>query len=157
NPEIEEISLTLTARCGGSLMITPWCWILALSSWVSPQGPITTGTLMSQMSDFQGLARAPAPGEGVVQFSSYDRRSNLPGGPGWFSNSDGFGGEPTPNFEAVLKEPRGDGIGEYLICDVQRPGAIVRTWTAAIEGIIRVYLDGSPEPIYDGPAADFLM
>ncbi|MCC6428896.1 MAG: DUF2961 domain-containing protein [Phycisphaerales bacterium] len=119
--------------------------------------PITTGSLIAEMADLESLTRHPGPGIRVVQFSSYDRRSSIPGGPDWFGNADGFGNEPIPGFEAVVKAPGADGIGEYLICDIQQPGAIVRTWTAAIEGTIRVYLDGSTMPIYDGSAFDFLM
>lgn len=130
---------------------------VVLSTFAAPAEPITVGTLIAGMSDLEALTRHPGPGVRVVQFSSYDRRSNLPGGPDWFGNSDGFGNEPIPGFEAVIKEPGADGIGEYLLCDIQQPGAIVRTWTAAIEGTIRMYLDGSVQPIYDGPAVDFLM
>lgn len=128
-----------------------------LCTLAAPTEPITTGSLIAEMSDLEALTRHPGPGVRVVQFSSYDRRSNLPGGPDWFGNSDGFGNEPIPGFEAVIKEPGTDGIGEYLICDVQQPGAIVRTWTAAIDGTIRLYLDGAEQPIYDGAAKDFLM
>lgn len=117
--------------------------------------PITTGTLVDQMVDLHRLAEYPTPGYKTIQFSSYDRRSDTPGGPHWFANSDGFGGEPIPNFEAVLKEPEGDTPGEYLICDVEGPGAIVRLWTARIGGTIRMYLDGDPTPIYDGSAEEF--
>jgi hypothetical protein len=122
----------------------------------APPG-VTTTSLIAHMADFESLTRHPAPGTRVVQFSSYDRRSSVPGGRDWFANSDGFGSEPIPNFEGVVRAPGADGIGEYLICDIQQPGAIVRTWTATITGTIRMYLDGSPTPIYDGPAKDFLM
>ncbi|MBN2447778.1 MAG: DUF2961 domain-containing protein, partial [Phycisphaerae bacterium] len=87
-------------------------------------------------------------------------RSQIPGGPDWFANSDGFGREPIPNFEAVLVEPGEDGVGEYLICDVRGPGAIVRTWSAACNGTIRLYLDEDGDdatPVYDGPANAFLF
>ncbi len=118
---------------------------------------ITTGTLIGEMADMEGLTRLPRPGTRVVQFSSYDRRSSVPGGPDWFANSDGFGSEPIPNFEGVVRQPGADGIGEYLICDIQQPGAIVRTWTATIRGTIRMYLDGATTPTFDGPATEFLM
>lgn len=118
--------------------------------------PITTRTLIAEMIDLPRLAAMPDPFFRTIQFSSYDRRSDTPGGPGWFSNSDGFGREPVPNFEAVITEPNEQGVGEYLICDVEGPGAIVRCWTAAIEGTIRVTLDEADTPLYDGPAADFL-
>lgn len=119
--------------------------------------PVTTRSLIAEMADLEHLTRYPGPGVRLVQFSSYDRRSNLPGGPGWFANSDGFGGEPIPGFEAVIRPPSAEGgEGEYLIGEVQQPGAIVRTWTAGMTGTIRVYLDGADQPVFDGPAEDFL-
>ncbi len=116
---------------------------------------VSTESLFNEMIDMVGLTKFPDPVFHTVQFSSFDRRSRLPGGPDWFANSDGFGGEPTPNFEKVLKEPDESGIGEYLIAEVNGPGAIVRLWTAAIEGEIKLYLDGQSTPVYDGPAVDF--
>jgi hypothetical protein len=118
--------------------------------------PITTGTLVRELTDLHRLADFPRPAYKTVQFSSYDRTSDLPGGPGWFANNDGFGGEDTPNFVGVVKEPGADGIGEYLICDVEGPGAIVRTWTAVMAGSLRLYLDGAAEPLYDGSADEFM-
>jgi hypothetical protein len=119
--------------------------------------PITTGSLVREMLDMQRLAELPDPYLETVQYSSYDHRSTVPGGPDWFANSDGFGGEPVPNFEAVLKQPDEKGIGEYLICDVAGPGAIVRVWTAAIGGTLKVYLDDAEKPIFDGSAQEFLI
>lgn len=116
---------------------------------------ITTGSLVAEMIDMHHLAEFPSPFYKTVQFSSHDRRSSLPGGPDWFANSDGFGREPIPNFEAVLREPDKKGIGEYLVCDVKGPGAIVRTWTAAINGTIRMFLDDADTPVFDGPADEF--
>lgn len=117
--------------------------------------PITTGTLIEEMIDLRGLTYFPSPSFRTAQFSSYDRRSSLPGGPGWFANSDGFGGEPIPGFEKVLKEPAADGSGEYLIADVAGPGAVVRLWTASISGKVRLFIDDMERPLYDGPADDF--
>lgn len=117
--------------------------------------PITTATLVNEMIDMHTLSYFPQPGYKTVQFSSYDRRSNLPGGPNWFANHDGFGGEPLPGFEGVVTAPGENGVGEYLICDVKGPGAIVRTWSAAMKGEIRMYLDNAEEPQYAGPAFDF--
>ncbi len=120
-------------------------------------GTVTTGTLAREMVDMHRLTRTAAPFYHTVQYASYDHRSTLPGGPGWFDNSDGFGNEPVPNFEAVLEEPGDDGVGTYLVCDIQGPGAMVRTWTAAITGTFRIFLDGADEPIYEGKAQDFLV
>jgi len=119
--------------------------------------PVTTGSLVDEMVDMHRLARVPDPFFRIVQFSSYDRRSSLPGGKDWFGNSDGFGGEPIPNFEGVIREPGSDGVGEYLVCDVAGPGAVVRTWGAAIKGEIRVYLDGKRDSVYAGPSEAFLQ
>jgi len=120
--------------------------------------PITTGTLVHEMIDMRRLSEFPDPAFKTVQFSSYDRRSNVPGGPGWFANSDGFGKEPIPNFEGVLREPEEkNDEGEYLICDVKGPGAIVRVWTARMAGTIRLYLDGSEKPVFEGPSEEFLQ
>lgn len=133
------------------------CAAIGFLGSVTWAAPITTESLVNEMIDMHHLTRFPSPAYKTVQFSSYDRRSNLPGGPGWFENSDGFGGEPIPNFEGTLKEPAADGVGEYLICDVPGPGAIVRVWTAAMEGTIRLYLDNAEQPVWDGPAQEFLL
>jgi hypothetical protein len=127
------------------------------ASGITAASPITTGSLVGEMVDMPLLTRFPTPGYKTVQFSSYDRSSSVPGGENWFANADGFGGERTPNFEAVIKLPEGKIPGEYLMCDVEGPGAIVRLWTAKIEGVIRVFLDGENAPLYDGPAEDFLL
>jgi len=120
--------------------------------------PITTGSLVAQMVDMHYLGQYPDPAYKTVQFSSYDHQSTLPGGPAWFGNSDGFGNEPTPNFEGVVQQPStADGEGVYLICDVEGPGAIVRTWSARMEGTIRLFLDGASAPVFEGPSEDFLM
>ena len=128
---------------------------MTCDSGTDSSSPVSTESLFKDMIDMVGLTKFPDPAFQTVQFSSFDRRSQLPGGPDWFANSDGFGGEPRPNFEKVLKEPDENGIGEYLIAEVNGPGAVVRLWTAAIEGIIRLYLDGQSTPLYDGPALDF--
>jgi len=107
------------------------------------------------MIDLWKLMEYPLPEYRTIQFSSYDRRSTLPGGPGWFSNSDGFGSEPIPNFEKVLAEPDEEGIGKYLIADVKGPGAIVRLWSAAISGQIELFLDEQKEPVCKGEAIEF--
>ena len=123
----------------------------------SVEPAVTTETLFAEMIDMAGLTYFPEPSYKTVQFSSFDHRSTLPGGPDWFANSDGFGGEPIPNFEDVIREPGEDGVGEYLIADVQGPGAIVRLWTAAINGQVKLFLDDLEEPLYDGPAQDFFQ
>ncbi len=118
---------------------------------------VSTESLLREMTDLQGLSLYPIPAFKTIQYSSYDRRSQYPDQPGWFMNSDGFGGEPVPGFESVLKAPDGNNIGEYLICDVKGPGAIVRLWTAWIEGEIELYIDSKERPIYNGNAQKFFQ
>jgi hypothetical protein len=131
------------------------CLSTVLAGERDEQRTITTGSLFDEMADMANLATFPKPAFRTIQFSSYDHRSRLPGGPDWFANSDGFGGEPIPNFEKVLRAPDANGTGEYLIADVNGPGAIVRLWTAAISGNVRVSIDGSQTPVFEGSADDF--
>ncbi|UCD53491.1 MAG: DUF2961 domain-containing protein [Phycisphaerales bacterium] len=138
----------------GGVILTVWLTGLSIAG-PSDAQPVTTGSLFEEMADMTNLATFPDPAYRMVQFSSYDHRSRLPGGPDWFANSDGFGGEPIPNFEEVLREPDAEGVGEYLIADVGGPGAVVRLWTAAISGEIRMYIDGADKPVYEGSANDF--
>lgn len=117
-------------------------------------GPVTTGSLLEEMVSLSHLTSFPDPVYRTVQVSSYDRRSLAPYAPGWYANSDGFGGEPIPGFLEVIEEPQ-DGVGRYLMADWTGPGALVRAWTAAINGDVAVYIDG--ELLYQGPAERFLM
>jgi hypothetical protein len=55
----------------------------------------------------------------------------------------------------VLREPDAKGIGEYLIAECNGPGAIVRLWTAAISGTVRVTIDGVEPAAFEGSADDF--
>lgn len=132
-----------------------WVAGLLLFSLQEALAQVTTGTLVEEMVNLKKLAEYPEPYYNTIQFSSYDRRSTFSDEPGWFNNSDGFGGEPIPGFEKILRKPDKNGIGEYLICHVKGPGAIVRLWTATIKGDVRLYLDGDTKPVYSGNAFDF--
>ena len=107
------------------------------------------------MTDLKRLTMMPAQEYHTIQFSSYDRSSKKAGEPGWFANSDGFGGEVIPGFEKVLREPDASGTGEYLLCDIRQPGAILRLWTAGISGRIRLFLDNGRNPVFEGNAQEF--
>ncbi|UCE42932.1 MAG: DUF2961 domain-containing protein [Candidatus Aminicenantes bacterium] len=146
-------------RSFGSLLLIVFIIVGSYSCTPKPDETeiITTETLFLEMIDMVGLTYFPEPPYKTVQYSSFDRRSTLPGGPNWYANSDGFGGEPNPNFEEVIQEPGEDGIGEYLIADVHGPGAIVRLWTARINGQIKLFLDDHADPVYDGLAQDFFQ
>ncbi len=113
---------------------------------------IKTEKLLQEMTDLGRLTVLSEVSYRSVQYSSYDRRSKSPSDSGWFANEDGFGGEPLPGFEEVLKEPDSTGIGEYLICDINEPGVIQRLWSAGITGKIRLFLDNPSSPLYEGDA-----
>jgi hypothetical protein len=119
------------------------------------QETITFGTLVDEMTNLDRLTSLPEQAYRMKQFSSYDRRSQIPGMRGWFYNSDGFGGEPIPGFQQVIIPPDESGNGTYLICDIEGPGAILRLWTAGLNGSIKLYLDQEDEPLYDGLAEEF--
>jgi hypothetical protein len=129
--------------------------LFLLPSCQEPQQVVTTGSLLKEMRDLSRLASYDGESYRSVQYSSYDRRSTRPGDRTWFANDDGFGGEPIPGFEKVLKFPDTTGIGEYLICDIRQAGAILRLWSAGIKGKIRFFLDDMDYPVYEGTAEDF--
>ena len=147
------------------LAISVLGFVAATAPASEPSPPVVTaGTLLGEMSDLGRLAGWPAPAYRMIQFSSFDRRSTTAEAPGWFSNADGFGGEPIPGFLKTLREPREGRAGLFLLAEVQGPGAIVRGWSAGMGGILRVYLDAdanrdSPSTgtlVWEGPAYDFL-
>ena len=116
--------------------------LMAISSYpVHGQESIHLGTLLDEMMNLERLTTLPSKAYRVVQYSSYDRRSQKAGMKGWFSNSDGFGGEPIAGFQEIIQQPDEAGSGRYLICDVSGPGTILRLWTAGINGNIRLFLD----------------
>lgn len=120
------------------------------------QEPVTTAGLIEEAYDLGRLTRCAGVPYRTIQFSSYDRRSASREGPGWFANSDGFGRERVPGFEAVLRAPDATGKGLYRVARVQGQGAIVRGWTAGMGGTLRVHLDGAETPLFEGPAETFL-
>ena len=95
------------------------CILMGIASANEAPGPIDFGRLLNEMHDLAGLARWPDVEYTTVQFSSYDRHAVSPDADGWYSNSDGFGKETIPGFEAVLEQPNKDGIGLYLIADMK--------------------------------------
>ena len=119
---------------------------------------ITTATLLENLTDLSRLPEFPETTYTSRQFSSYNRLSVTPQGPGWFANNDGAE-SPSPGFEKVISDPDENGIGEYLVCDVDGPGAMLVLWQAkwndfaVIEGTIKAHMDG--KLFYEGPADEF--
>ena len=101
---------------------------------------VTLVSLLNEMTDFYELMLTPEPNYKCVQFSSYDRRSTDPNNKtetNWFANSD------IGNF---IRIETNNGKVEYVMADVDGPGAVVRIWSANSPGTIRIYLDNSLEP-----------
>lgn len=116
----------------------------------SCKGKVTVNELLSEMTDRSHLTYFPEPAYRHVQFSSYNRASVSPGQPGWFENFD---------MSHFLRLEENNGRREFIMLDQEGPGAIVRWWMTfykAQDGIIRIYLDGSDTPEYEGTPAELL-
>lgn len=118
---------------------------------------VTFKSLLSQLIDREQLTIHPDD-QGVDftlhQASSYDpRTSNLGdqtlGQPASFSNLD---------FSQYLRtENNGNGSDEYVMMENFGPGSLVHIWlTGGNYGILRIYLDGSSTPAYQGKANDII-
>ncbi|MBN2021677.1 MAG: DUF2961 domain-containing protein [Pirellulales bacterium] len=117
-------------------------WSLALVVLATTAGwanPITLESLLNEMTDRTAVARFPEPAYTCRQASSYDQASKAADQPGWFANND---------RSFFVRQETNDGREEWVLMDVEGPGAIVRFWVTApaYKGTIRVYLDGSDEP-----------
>lgn len=111
---------------------------------------ITTGSLLTDMTDLQRLAEQPSPAYTTRQFSSYDRASTDPKiatDANWFANGDAG---------QYLRIEDKAGRKEHVMMDIDGPGAIVRIWSANPKGTLRVYLDGQDDPVMEAAMADLL-
>lgn len=109
-------------------------------------------SMLQELADREALARYPSPEYTLAQFSSYDRAMVKPGDSTWFANWD---------RSMFIREEINQERKEYVMFDTIGPGAVVRFWmTFAGEnsgkGTLRIYLDGSTEPVIVGPAVDVL-
>ncbi len=112
---------------------------------VSVAEPIDLGTLLEDMIDRTHIAEFPNPEFQCKQCSSYNRASIAPDKPGWFANADSSFFE---GYEDI------DGRREWIMMNVDGPGAIVRWWLTQqkFDGTIRIYLDGSNKSVYAATA-----
>ena len=113
---------------------------------------ITFRSLLKEMATKETLARFPDPSYRLVQFSSYDRLSIHPDSAGWFANDD---------YTRFIREEINEGRREYVMLEADGPGAIVRWWMTfgnanALNSYIRVYIDGQPTPVIEGPAPELV-
>ena len=136
-----------------------YCLALVVFSFTAAHAtePVSIESLLTEMVDRDAVARFPLPDFRLRQQSSYDRRSNTPDEPdGWFANKD-----HTKNFVRVEQN---NGRQEWVIMEHDAPGAIVRTWMpdkrlssggkTPVDTKIRIYLDGSDEPVIEGHMLD---
>jgi hypothetical protein len=127
--------------------------VLVGSAPVLAADPITLESLLKEMTDLDAIARFPDPAYTCKQFSSYDRKSTTPDNPDtWFANGD------VNQYLRVdeVKTPDGKTRKEWVMADMDGPGAIVRVWSANPAGTLRVYLDSSTTPTIEASMADVL-
>ena len=115
--------------------------------------PITLDSLLKEMTNREAIARFPDPAYTCKQFSSYDRKSTTPDDPKtWFANGD------ANKYLRVEDAKTADGKThkEWVMADMDGPGAIVRIWSANPAGTLRIYLDNSDKPVIEAPMDDLL-
>ncbi len=107
--------------------------------------PITFRGLLYDMLDRSLIAQFPETEFECKQASSYDRKSKQPGNAQWFANDD---------WSNFIRVEEVEGRREWVMMDEDGPGVIVRWWITGFKfpGTIRVYLDGSDEPVFQGKA-----
>lgn len=134
---------------------------LLLSPTVAPtlssaKDVVSLSSLLESMVDREDIARLPSPAYKCSQFSSYDRRSTNPETPDtWFANWD---------RSQFVRIEETDGRKEYVMMDAAGPGCIVRIWGTwhgpkgepFSDGTLRIYLDGSEQPVIEGPITEVL-
>ncbi len=105
---------------------------------------VTLSTLLDEMADVDSITRYAD--FRCRQASSYDRRSKDPNSSDWFANADAS--------QFIRKETNG-GRDEWVLLDVQGPGAIVRWWITAphYKNNFYVYIDEAVEPVFSGSTA----
>ncbi len=109
-------------------------------------GAVTTKSLLKELVDLRGLSLYPSPEFFCRQFSSYDPKSVSPEKE-WFANAD---------CGHYLRIEENNGRKEHVCVDAEGPGAIVRIWSANPKGVLRVYVDHSPDPVIEALMTDFL-
>ena len=132
---------------------------LVLTLFVSAQNKekITIASLLNNMVDRNAIASFPTNNFRLKQESSYNRVSKTPSDPeGWFNNHD-YNKEEKEEDNNFIRIEEKNGQKEWVLMDHVGPGAIVRTWMPFLSAgkpntdiIIKIYLDGSDEPVLEG-------
>lgn len=121
----------------------------SLTSGAQEKDSLTYVAIVERLTDLKALAELPEPGESSEMWSSYDRKSKIDSATGefinWEANDDGL----TPQF--IRKEGE-----QEVLAEMEGPGAIVRIWSASPrEGKVRIYVDGSSEPVIALPFIEY--
>ncbi|MDX2430790.1 MAG: DUF2961 domain-containing protein, partial [Bacteroides sp.] len=120
-----------------------------------PDKSITIESLLEEMVNRDAVARYPHPDFRLKQQSSYNRASTSPEDTlGWFHNFDRNTDSTHHNFVRIEEN---QGRKEWVLMEHEGAGAIVRTWMPFRSAgkpesttHIRIYLDGSEEPVLEG-------
>ncbi len=131
------------------------CIIGIMVSCSQVEESITIESLLKAMVDRDAVARFPQPDFRLKQQSSYNRASTSPEDTlGWFNNFDRNTDSTHHNFVRIEEN---QGRKEWVLMEHEGAGAIVRTWMPFrgqtkpdTETRIRIYLDGSAEPVLEG-------
>jgi hypothetical protein len=117
----------------------------------SQKGPVTIGSLLTEMTDREEMARFPDPGYTCREFSSYNRTSVNPGDYTWFANLDN-------NY--FIRTENNNGRREFVLFDAEGPGAVVRFWTTFNrydkKGVLRFYFDNEETPRLEGEPMELI-
>jgi hypothetical protein len=120
-----------------------------------PESPAEIGfkQLLEELVDLSSLAKFPEPPYVAKLASSFDRRSLSRQDPeAWFANEDWASAE-RPHFVRVDAR---NGLREYVLLDVEGPGALVRLWTATPTGTLRIFLDHQQRPSIEADMGSLL-
>lgn len=113
---------------------------------------VTLESLLDEMTDRTILTYFPEQNYTLKQFSSYDRKSVSQNNNDWWANAD---------YTQFIREEENEGRREFVLLDTDGPGAIVRYWMTfagegAIDGTLRIYIDGVEDPVVEGNVLDIL-
>jgi hypothetical protein len=127
-----------------------WVAAVLVGASFAPAQTVDVESLLNEMVDLERLAQRPDPYYKSAQASSYDLRSVSPefgGEDGWFANAD------AGNYRYAEEV---DGQMQYVLAELEGPGAVVRLWSANPQGTLHFYFDGETEPRLSAPTAEVL-
>lgn len=128
-------------------VVTVLCSGLSPASFASYD--VTLESLLQETTDLLRLTHRARPSYVAREASSTSSASVATAAPGWFSNID-YANESNGGFVRIELN---EGRTEYVMLDVDGPGAITHIWSANAVGVLRVYIDGATEPAIAEPMA----